>query len=275
MENTLFTVFFDRRSLPTFAGPGDRPASFPNPLDMSAPSSKAPRKAARPKSVNVKQQAEGSATSSAKPLSEAPHEEDEGPNGHLAILLGLGLYGDGTELPGAVSGAQAFLAWLMDPDAGGLDAFDTEMMCFGKSAEFKEPSSPDLVSEALHYFDERLQRSDGIVAQRLYIYASGLTQQDTRAQGSTLLLTSLDESRERAVGLDLMAFADLMRGMKAFNEVVLFVDGMPLDKPVPHVELQDPGTLPRKQMPPEPDSSLFKYFIAEGWVHEDQRSVAS
>ena len=242
---------------------------------MSVQRSKAPRKAALPKVPNLKQRIKARAPSSADPLSEAPAVKTRAGYGDIAILLGLGLYADGTELPGAVQGAQAFLAWLMDPDAGGLDASDTEMMCCGSRAEFKEPASLELVDMALHYFDKRLERTDGMVAQRLYIYAAGLTQQDPRAQGSTLLITSMDESRERAVGLDLMAFADLMRGMKAFNEVVLFLDGMPLDEPVPHVAMHEIGTLPRNPMPTGPDGPLFKYFLAEGWVHEDQRSAAS
>lgn len=209
------------------------------------------------------------------PLSESPHVEESGSHGDLAIVLGLGLYGDGTELPGAVRGAQAFTEWLMAPNEGGLDGFDIEMMCCGRSAEFKEPASLELVNAALHYFDKRLQRSDGIVARRLYIYAAGLTQQDPRAPGSTLLITAMYEAREQAVGLDMMAFADLMRAMKAFHEVVLFVDGVPLDEPLPQVTLQEPGRFPRKGTPTGPDGPLFSYTIAEGWVSSDRSTVAA
>ncbi|MEO8067721.1 MAG: hypothetical protein ABI599_08530 [Flavobacteriales bacterium] len=200
--------------------------------------------------------------------SESPAQEAR-PGQDIAIVLGLGQYANGTELPGAVSSAQAFTRWLMDPTGGGLDPFDIEMMNFGTGAEYKEPSSPDMVATALSYFNKRLAESEGRIARRLYLYASGLTIEVFRDEvPKTMLMVWINEQGKEASYVDLAGFADQMRTIDAFEEVVLLIDGVPLEETLPRITQQVLDELPRKPDATGADGALFHYFIAEGWVPE-------
>lgn len=137
--------------------------------------------------------------------------------GHYGLVIGIDHYPKFNSLKGARKDAEDFHAWLLNPNAGGLQPENVKLVLSKEN-----PARP-----LHHEIDDELEqlllkaRNEG-TRDRLYLYFSGHGLGRSNV-GADLCLAAWSKFR-RAMALDSLGYLKMLMGCGYFREVIFFLD---------------------------------------------------
>lgn len=171
-----------------------------------------------------------------------------------AVVVGIKVYPELSDLDGPENDARAFYDWLVKPDGGGVPKDHVKLIL---SSDFQPPPqsatdakpTAELIEEAFSRLDDEANKpqNNGRVGRRLYLYLSGHGFAPDFEQVALLMANA---NRNRTV-LHILgkAYADWFYRAGYFQEVVLFMDccqekyRKTIPRPIHFNERDSPGGL--------------------------------
>jgi hypothetical protein len=185
------------------------------------------------------------------------------PNDDCAIVAGVSRYPGLSDLGGPVNDALAFRDWLVEPDGGGLDPANVEIILSpdpfpGGGDPSIAPPTSDQIAAAFR----RLQaRGKGLalgktIGRRLYIFLAGHGFSPDKTQPALLTANADEDNLFHVPG---RAYAEWFKNRAWFDEVVLVMDCCREQRAVVPLEV----IWPDRNSPKGPSKRFFYVFAAQ------------
>lgn len=178
-----------------------------------------------------------------------------------ALVIGIETYPGLNDLQGPCNDADAFVAWLIDPNGGGLEPANVAIQL---SRNFPPPnnvtdahpvlSELEILFRPLVIKAAQAQHTDG----RLIIFVAGHGFADSQDMNSAALFTA-DAELLFPLHLAVIDYANFFRRTWAFDEVILIMDACRSTN-----ALQQIGKPPLPRVTPHPNANKVKMFVGYG-----------